>query len=74
MSQGHDPIVVLAGILLLLFGVVLIFAGGLCTFVMFGAPGFTGGGEILLIPLTMLALGFLSIFAGWRCMQARRDR
>ena len=73
MSQGADPIRVLAGILLLLFGVVLVLAGGLCSFMMVGALA-GGGDQFLMISLVVLALGLLSIYAGWHCMRPPRDR
>ena len=74
MSQGTDPLRILGGLLLLLFGVCLVFAGGICTFFMLGdlRGAMTGGGGLLLLSVGTLALGLLSIVAGVKCFMPPR--
>jgi hypothetical protein len=79
MSRPVNPLVAMAGLLLILFGICLTLAGGSCVVLMLGSLGGggaglgSGGGQILVIALVILGLGLLSIAAGWKCLQPPRD-
>ena len=71
-ERPSDPLRVLGGILLLLFGICLVFAGGACTlFVLENA--YSDGGVMLLVGLGTLGLGVLSLAAAWRALRPPLD-
>jgi hypothetical protein len=74
MSQGADPVRILGGLLLLLFGICLVGVGGLCTFFMLEnlRGAMVDGGGLLLLSVGTLALGILSIVAGVKCFMPPR--
>lgn len=76
MSAGPDPLRILGGVLLLLFGICLLLAGGICTFFMLGdlRTALAGGGPLFFISVGTLALGVLSILAGIKSFLTPRDR
>ena len=75
MRHQTDPLRVMGGILLLLFGVCLIFVGGLCTFFFFGnvQDVLRNGGPVFVLSVGTFCLGLLSVVCGWRCLQPPRD-
>lgn len=73
MSQGVDPVAVLLGVVLILFGLCLIFAGGACTFFLLGSLDSTSGtGGFLVISVATLAFGVLCVWGGIRAMRPPR--
>lgn|GEM_PF-3910286 len=75
MKHQTDPLRVMGGILLLLFGVCLIFVGGLCTWFIFGNVRnvLSEGSGIFMLSIGTFCLGLLSVVSGWRCLQPPRD-
>ena len=74
MSDGSDPLRVLGGVLLVLFGLCLLAAGGLCTWLILldVRAALTGGGVLALLTLGTLALGIFAVVKGARMIGGPR--
>ena len=73
MSDGSDPLRVLGGVLLLLFGLCLLLVSGLCTVLVLSdlRGALAGGGAMAVITLGTLALGIFAVIKGARIIGGR---
>ena len=73
MSDGTDPLRMLGGVLLLLFGLCLLLVSGLCTVFLLTdlRTALSGGLGITIVTLGTLALGLFAVVQGVRIMRGR---
>ena len=73
----RDPLEILVGILLILFGACITLVGGGCTFLWIGEIRYLleyGSIFLLLASTAILALGLFSVWRGIRMLTRRRPR
>lgn len=73
MSDGSDPLRVIGGMLLMLFGLCVLALGGLCSYLLLLdlRSALTGGGVFVIITLGTLALGIFAVVKGARIIGGR---
>jgi hypothetical protein len=73
--RGPSVAHVLVGVFLVLFSLVLIFAGGGCTLMLLGSLTYPSGGDfpLLLISLAVLAGGLMAMWFGIRLIAGKYD-